>query len=111
MPPPFHVHVCFYIFIYLSYTDSHCKSREFQCIEGTCISNELHCNGVMDCTDSSDEFLCRTLNQLYTHIYIHVCTCTCVCYYGIMYMYMYECITYMLELHMYIILCTCTCTC
>ena len=75
-----HIYV---LYFHLSYADSHCKSREFQCIEGTCISNELHCNGVIDCTDSSDEFLCRTLNQLYTHVYVCyygniLCTCTCM---------------------------------
>ena len=61
---------CMFLYFHLSYVDSHCKSREFQCIEGTCISNKLHCDGVMDCTDSSDEFLCRTLNQLHVYIYI-----------------------------------------
>lgn len=53
--------------------DSHCKSREFQCIEGTCISNELHCNGVIDCTDSSDEFLCPTPQPVQCSIQEYPC--------------------------------------
>lgn len=38
--------------------ESKCSGDQFTCITGSCISLSQRCDGNMDCTDQSDEFLC-----------------------------------------------------
>ncbi|XP_055955066.1 ovochymase-1 [Patella vulgata] len=35
-----------------------CKSNEYTCMNGSCISSTAVCNNITDCTDKSDEILC-----------------------------------------------------
>ena len=37
---------------------SGCKAAEFRCSDGSCIDLQLHCDGSIDCWDSSDELDC-----------------------------------------------------
>lgn len=36
-----------------------CKAEEFQCKDGSCISNYSRCDQVVNCEDASDEMNCR----------------------------------------------------
>lgn len=36
-----------------------CKAGEFQCKDGSCISNYSRCDQVVNCEDASDEMNCR----------------------------------------------------
>ena len=36
-----------------------CLSEEFNCADGTCISQVLVCNGVKDCDNGNDEIICK----------------------------------------------------
>lgn len=36
-----------------------CKPGEFQCKDGSCISNFSRCDQVVNCEDASDEMNCR----------------------------------------------------
>lgn len=42
-----------------------CKPGEFQCKDGSCISNFSRCDQVVNCEDASDEMNCR--EQLLTY--------------------------------------------
>ena len=41
-----------------------CESDQFQCDDGACISTRYHCDGIIDCVDSSDEVGCGTCSHI-----------------------------------------------
>jgi len=46
---------------------SGCKAAEFRCSDGSCIDLQLHCDGSIDCWDSSDELDCgNSIDIIYT---------------------------------------------
>ena len=44
--------------------DDACSSSEFPCDNGTCIPSDHHCNGVDNCGDGSDEWVCPDSGEL-----------------------------------------------
>lgn len=48
-----------------------CEPGEFQCADGICIAGYKRCNGIVDCSDDSDEFSCsrRTYENFYDGSY------------------------------------------
>ncbi len=40
---------------------SHCLHNQYSCLDGTCIAAHHHCDGNVDCADSSDEISCDTV--------------------------------------------------
>lgn len=54
--------VTFTIMVSLLPVGKSCKSGEFYCPSGACISSNLTCNGVSNCPDGADEpSVCRTV--------------------------------------------------
>lgn len=49
--------------IYLLFPATLCSADQFQCRDGSCISNSSKCNQKVDCEDASDEMNCRELIQ------------------------------------------------
>lgn len=45
---------CFHLFPSVTL----CSAAEFQCKDGSCITNSSRCNQVADCEDASDEMNC-----------------------------------------------------
>ena len=44
-------------------TVTHCKSNQFACSDGTCISSKFRCSGKVECADSSDEEHCAIIQH------------------------------------------------
>ena len=44
-----------YTGILLDQVKSECETNQFQCDNGQCIAKRGRCNGILDCTDNSDE--------------------------------------------------------
>ncbi len=47
-----------------------CSSFEFECSTGGCVNVTSKCDGIVDCLDGSDEFVCRKL-YMHAHVRIH----------------------------------------
>ncbi|KAL7632561.1 UNVERIFIED_CONTAM: hypothetical protein RMT77_017128 [Armadillidium vulgare] len=44
-------------------TFTHCKKNEFACTEGKCLPRSSRCNGLVECSDKSDEENCQKINK------------------------------------------------
>nr|XP_022342233.1 uncharacterized protein LOC111135993 isoform X1 [Crassostrea virginica] len=55
-----------------------CLSEEFNCADGTCISQVLVCNGVKDCDNGNDEIICKGALSTGVPLSVFIAV-TCVC--------------------------------
>ena len=71
-----HIIIFFIELLYL-HIFSECKSYQFRCSNGLCLSKTLHCDGNNDCGDNSDEGdTCGKIVETVIYIMNFVVVCT-----------------------------------
>lgn len=54
-----------------------CRSNEFKCLDGSCVSQTARCDGRSDCRDRSDEYNCTGIIMFPSFYFISTGPWTC----------------------------------